>query len=201
MSAKIEDWNAFFSRCMREHVRFDSFPEELCKQKLRAPVVGQLIFEAWARQRHGSVRIRERLLCYFELLVQDGCLTDAEVLQCLRQCFVDTSRTNSSKYLSRSGQWKQTTEAAVLDRLSFQTMQRRTAIIKFSGRTAIIRAAKPLVGLLSDFVKAYEDISLLSGPELEIGNALGQYVGVYVNELSKFGLLTCRNGKAPKGKL
>ncbi|MCJ1475228.1 mediator complex subunit [Lambiella insularis] len=190
-------WDLFFSRCMRDHVAFDKFPEELRKQKYQSPLPSRCIFEAWAGQKNGDMRIQERLLCYLELLVHTGNLADAEVLQCLRQCFQSNTKASPTKYLARSRQWKQSTEAAVLDRLSFQTMQRRMTSPGPSDRVAVIQIAKPLIGFLSDFTRAFENVSPLSGAEIELGNALGQYVGAYINELSKFGLLTCRNGGPP----
>ncbi|MCJ1414605.1 mediator complex subunit [Xylographa parallela] len=192
---KIENWKAFFSRCMRDHVEFVDFPQELSLQSVRSPLGGRFIYQAWVQQRHSNTRIQDRLLCYFELLLRSGVLTDAEVLGCILRDFEKTGELGEKGIKDQSGQ---TTEAAVLDRLSFQMMQRRTIVATASERVATLRVAKPLITLLSTFTQTLEHLVPLEGPFLEIGNALGQYVGAYINDLSKIGLLTSKDGGPPK---
>ena len=195
---KIENWKAFFSRCMRDHVEFVDFPQELSLQSVRSPLGGRFIYQAWVQQRHSNTRIQDRLLCYFELLLRSGVLTDAEVLGCILRDFEKTGELGEKGIKDQSGQ---TIEAAVLDRLSFQMMQRRTIVATASERVATLRVAKPLITLLSTFTQTLEHLVPLEGPFLEIGNALGQYVGAYINDLSKIGLLTSKDGGPPKGTL
>ncbi|MCJ1401714.1 mediator complex subunit [Xylographa trunciseda] len=192
---KIADWDTFFSKCMLDHVEFEKFPHELSQQSVRSPLGGRFIYQAWAQQRHSSARIRDRLLCYFELLLQSGVLNDAEVLGCILRDFKKIVHLgeNGPNYRSR-----QTTEAAVLDRLSFQIIQRRTIVATASERIDTLRTAKPLITLVSTFTQTLEHLAPIEGPFLEIGNALGQYIGAYINDLSKVGLLTSRDGGPPK---
>ena len=181
---------------MREHVDFDQFPQELERQSAQSPLDGQSIYQAWVQQRTNGVRVRERLLCYFELLLQSGVVTDAEVLTCILREFKSGVDFESH---GPNYQMTQSTVAAVLDRLSFQMIQRRNIVATDSERISVFRIAKPLIVLVSTFTKALEHLTPLAGPYLEIGNALGQYVGAYINDLSKVGLLTSRDGRPSKG--
>ncbi|MCJ1383049.1 mediator complex subunit [Xylographa soralifera] len=192
---KIENWKAFFSRCMRDHIEFGEFPQELSQQSIRSPLGGRFIYQAWVQQRRSSARIQDRLLCYFELLSQSGVLTDAEVLGCILRDFKKTGELGENGLDDQS---RQTTEAAVLDRLSFQVIQRRTVVTTASERVNTLRVAKPLITLMSTFTQTLEHLVPLDGPFLEIGNALGQYIGAYINDLSKVGLLTSKDGGPPK---
>ena len=195
---KIENWKAFFSRCMRDHIEFSKFLQELSQQSGRSPLGGRLIYQAWAQQRHSSSRIQDRSFCYFELLLQSGVLTDAEVLGCILQGFKKTGELGEDRF---NGQSRQTSEAAVLDRLSFQMIQRRAIVTTASERVDTLRVAKPLITLVSTFTQTLEHLIPLEGPALEFGNALGQYIGAYINDLSKVGLLTSKDGGPPSGTL
>ncbi|MCJ1392222.1 mediator complex subunit [Xylographa bjoerkii] len=180
---------------MRDHVDFDKFPHELSQQSVRSPLSGEFIYQAWAQQRHSNTRIQDRLLCYLELLLQSGVLNDAQVLGCILRGFKKTGALGEN---GLHGQPRQTTEAAVLDRLSFQMIQRRTIVATPSERIDTLRVAKPLITLVSTFTQTLEHLTPLEGPFLEIGNALGQYIGAYINDLSKVGLLTSKDGGPPK---
>ncbi|MCJ1283854.1 mediator complex subunit [Xylographa opegraphella] len=192
---KIENWRVFFSRCMLDHLEFGKFPHELRAQSVRSPLSGRFIYQAWIQQRHGSARLQDRLLCYFELLLQGGVLTDAEVLGSIARDFNKIGAFGENGLNDHAGR---STEAAVLDRLSFQMIQRRAIVTAASERIDTLHVAKPLISLLSTFTQTLEHLIPLEGPFLEIGNALGQYVGAYINELSKVGLLTSKDGGPPK---
>ncbi|MCJ1244419.1 mediator complex subunit [Trapelia coarctata] len=194
---KIQDWEAFFSRCMRDHVDFPIFQKELSRRNGQVPLNGRLIYECWAREHKGGLRVRDRLLCYFELLLQSGVVTNADVIQSL--CLsLETTIASQESYQLPSGGWRQTLGAAVLERMAFQMTNRKVRPSGPADRIASLSISKPLVLLLSRFCKACGSSNTLIGPPLEIGNALGQYVAAYITELSKVGLLTSRDGAPPK---
>lgn len=194
----IHDWEAFFSRCMRDHVDFPIFQKELSRRNGQIPLQGHLIYECWARQHKGGLRVRDRLLCYFELLLQSGVLNDADVIQSL--CLsLETTIAAQQSYQLPSGGWKQTLEAAVLERMCFQMTNRKVRANGPADRIATLSIAKPLVLLLFRFCKVCDSFVTLIGSPLEIGNALGQYIAAYITDLSKVGLLTSRDGGPPKG--
>jgi hypothetical protein len=196
---KIECWEAFFSKCMQDHVDFNVFPKELSKQTAQVPLGGQDIFEAWARQRKGGIRVSDRLLCYLELLLIGGVVTETDILQSLCAS-LEVSLVAQGWYPTPTGTWKQTIEAAVLQRMAFQLANRkRSAIGGSDERISNIRVAKPLVVLLSTFTKALEGTESLIGPPLDIGTTLGQYIIAYLNNLLKGDILTSNNGGPPKG--
>ena len=195
---QVQEWDTFFTRCMRDHVDFNAFPKEVDKLYNRTPLPDQSIFEAWARQRNGGTHVRDRLLCYFELMVQSGILTDTGVLRCISLSLKATI-VSQEKAAPRTRPPKQTIEATVIERLTFQMIQRVDTNTTTATRIATLRVAKPLIVLLSRFTAILEGVATLTGPALDIGNALGQYVGAYINELSRFGLLTCSSGGPPKG--
>ena len=198
-SQTIEDWEAFFSRCMRHHADFSIFKKELSRQIARVPLNGRLIYKCWARHHKGGLRVSDRLLCYLEVLLQSGVVTDADLVQnlCLS---LETTIAAQRSFQLPSGGWKQTLEAAVLERMSFQMTNRKVRPDGAADRIASISISKPLVLLLSRFCKACDNSDSLIGPPLEIGNALGQYIAAYITDLSKVGLLTSRDGGPPKGK-
>ena len=196
---RISAWEAFFSRCMRDHVDFSEFPKELSRQNSQVALNGFSVYGCWARQHKGGLRVRERLLCYFELLLQSGVITDADVMQCL--CLsLETTIAAQQSYALPSGGWKQTLEAAVLERMSFQMINRKVRSNGPADRIPSLGISEPLVLLLSRFCKACDSFNTLVGPPLEIGNALGEYVAAYITDLSKVGLLTSKQGRPPKGK-
>lgn len=197
-SKRIQDWETFFSRCVRDHVDFPVFPKELRGQYERAPLKGNIVYECWAQQHKRDTRVRERLLCYFELLLQSGVVTDVHVVLSLSSSLGPTIATPQS-YALRSGGWKQTLEAALLDRMAFQMANRKPRPLGRADRIPSLRLSKPLCLLLSRFCTACGEADTLVGPPLEIGNALGQYIIAYITQLSKVGLLTCSDGGPSQG--
>lgn len=184
---------------MRDHVDFSRFPRELSRQNTQVTLNGFSVYECWARQHKGGLRVRDRLLCYFELLLQSGVVTDADVIRCLCSSLEKTIAAQQS-YELPSGRWKQTLEAAVLERMSFQMINRKIRSNGPADRIPSLGISEPLILLLSRFCKACDSFGTLVGPLLEIGNALGEYVAAYITDLSKVGLLTSKEGGPPKGK-
>ena len=190
----VENWAAFFSRCMQDHIEFELFPKELSQQKCRVPLAGRAVFEAWTRLN--NQRLLARALVYLELLLQSGIVTDAHVLQYICSS-IETTLSTPEKYASRFG-CKQTLEGALLERLCFQMLHHKPTTARPDGRVIDLRTAKPLALLLYKFCNALEGAETLNGLAEDIGSALGQYVAAYINQLSRIGLLTSKEVEPSK---
>ena len=190
----VEDWAAFFSRCMQDHIEFELFPKELNQQKCRVPLAGQAVFEAWTRSKNQGMLTRA--LVYLELLLQSGIVTDVHVLYYVCSS-IEATLSTPEKYASRFG-YKRTLEGALLERLCFQMLHHDPTTAGPDGRVVALRIAKPLAVLLHKFCNALAGAETLTGPSQDIGIALGQYVAAYINELSRAGLLASKEGGPSK---
>ena len=197
-------WEEFFGKCLAEHTDyFDEFPKAFEEQQARMPLSGSPVFEALIKHGQGMFWVRDRLLIYFEILFQKRVFSDVDVLESLIVMFKNTMAEldyyGPIKTGSAAGQWRQSVEAAVLRKLAYYMAFRRDEIVKSGHSTADYYIFPPLCSFVSKFVTMVENTGPLVGPVLDIGLNLGQYVGAYINDLAKVGILTSDNGGPPQG--
>lgn len=201
MAQNFDRWIDFFSKCMRERVDFPVFLNQTRELFHNAPLDGRSIFRAWARQRNTGKKIRDRLLVYFEQLLQGRWFTDADVLYGAIELLKENATIYHQYAASNSSEeWKQTTEAAVLERLAYQMEHFRDLMVDPTDRLPDIRMCKPLNMFLASFTKIMEGTNTFLGPASEIATATTKLIIVYINNLSKLGILTCSDGGPPKGR-
>ena len=198
----VEQWQRFFSSCLRENLDVKTFREALRRQCSKHPLSGVDTLRAWATNQHRGFAIRPRYLQYLEQLLHSRTITDEDGLLFVLRNFRETIATQNM-LLVESGNakdgYKPTVEAAILERLAYQMVNFRIATVPHGDRVPSMRAFKPLVVLLSTFNEALASSAPLTGPALEIANELGKFVAAYINDLSLLGLLTFDNGGPPKG--
>ena len=197
---QIQDWTKFLHH---ETLRYDEqkFEKALRKNFAASPLNGLGILAAWAPLRPGFRRINPLFMTCFEQLSNLHLFSDVDVLSFVAQRLKDVLE-NQERYHVKSGcykgMWKDTIEAAVLERSAWRMVNCRDLTVAPGDRLPDVRICKPLVRLVVLFTELLEGSSTIEGPALEIGTELGKFVAAYMHNLSLVGLLTCDDGRPPK---
>ena len=196
---RILAWKNFFRDCLVKSLDFKHFETTVRKQNLKANLDGVGVITAWAHAHDGATNVRPRQMVYFEQMLQSRIFSDADALFFVLNSFKNTIA-NQDEYLIKvgaaKGEWKQTLEGAILERLAYQMVNFRSATVAEGDRLPDMRAFKPLMALLFSFVELLEASVPLHGPAMEIANELGKFVAAYINDLSLLGLLSGNESKS-----
>ena len=198
----IKNWHSFFTTCINRTLDFKLFKEAARKQASKSPLDSIGVLQAWAATHDNGFIVRPRLMKYFEQMLHLHFFSDADALKYVHSTFRETIE-SQDKYLVNSSEpkkeWKQTIEAAILERITYQMMNFRSATVAADDRVPDVRICKPLISLLAAFTDALKSSGEPVGPTWEIANELGGFVIAYINDLSLVGLLLCEAGGPPKG--
>lgn len=205
----LEAWEACFSNCLAQTFDYKHFLDAVSKQYCKTPLNGQGIFKAWVNGCGEPIATDPRLSRYFEQLLHTGKVTDLDVLMCLydmlktslvdQESFAVTLAYTGEKATRREKGWRPTLEAEVLNKMAYQMKHHRNILVKANDMVPDTRLCKPLMACLLRFNETLAGTNPLTGPALEIGNALAKYVEAYIHELSMVGLLNCKDGSPPDG--
>ena len=198
----VKEWHDFFTVCVNRTLDFKLFKDAVQKQASRTPLDPIGVLQAWAATHDHGFIVQPRLMKYFEQMLHLNLFSDADALRYIYSTFKETID-DQDKYLVKPAdskkEWKQTIEGAILERITYQMVNFRSATVATGDRTPDIRICKPLMSLLAAFTDASKDTGELVGPAWEIANELGNFVIAYINDLSLVGLLLCEEGGPPKG--
>ena len=198
----VEDWHSFFARCVNSTLDFKDFKDGVREQASKSPLDSIGLLQAWAAIHDNGFIIQPRLMKYFEQMLHLHLFSDADALKYIHSTFKETIE-NQDRYLVKSVdskiEWKQTIEAAILERITYQMVNFRSATVAAEDRVPDVRICKPLISLLAAFADFLKDAGDLVGPAWEIANELGNFIIAYINDLSLVGLLLCEDGGPPKG--
>ena len=197
----FNDWKEFFEQCMSKGLDYNGFHDVTRKQASKSPLHGLGVLQAWAAGHQRGFVVQPRQMNYFEQMLQMRIFSDVDALRFILNR-LKTTLSQQNEYLIKSGsckgEWRQTIEASMLSRLCFQMVHYRGLIVHTRDRTPDVRMCRPLVTLMAAFLGILGNISPLIGPASEIGHELGKYIGAYINDLAKIGLLTSQNNRPIK---
>ena len=197
---RIQDWTEFLQH---ETLRYEErkFENAVRKKFAFSPLNGLGILEAWAPLRPSFRRINPLFMAYFEQLSDLRLFSDVDVLNFVSQRIGDVLENQDDYHVKTGcykGMWKDTVEAAVLERSAWRMVNCRDLTVAPGDRLPDVRICKPLIRLVVAFTELLEGASTIAGPALEIGTELGKFVAAYMHNLSLVGLLTCDDGRPPK---
>jgi hypothetical protein len=199
---KVAEWHAYFARCLSEDIDKARFDGETTRLSSKAPLAGVGILEAWAKVHDGGFTIRPRLIKCLRYLYDLSRVTAADGLMYVHTTLESTVVSQDDYQMQHGhtkGEWRQCIEAILLQQLALHAGRSLNTESTSNDRLRTMRTYKPLLGLITLYNSIASGISLLDGPVLAIGNALGKYVLVYINALHSTGYLESDNGSAPAG--
>ena len=180
-------WDQLFSKCLEKRTSFSEFKVLVEDASRQTPVAGRVCIRSLMRQDRPAI-LDPRLISYIEILLQSGTVDIPDVLEYVLQMFMKSSIDEGVISLTVQ-HGRKSYEAAIMNLLTHEISVDDRKLTSDSGRIKLVYILKPFASWLSFFSQTFNDAAPLSGPQLDVADAFGQFAVSYINKLSLSGIL------------